>query len=367
MIQQLEELISQMPSMPEKEFAKLQHGISKLLPPETKQKQLRLLKDKCERLHRKFPHPVNKKQAALENAVNELKQPLPGIIARFNEATRRPVVAQPGSNHQCRQEDKNKAVNGWTQDTSCDSSGAIRDELTSGIRASLNKVTWSNFDVIMSTMGGQLSALSDQNMLDETQADSILAMMTRHTEYMECYGQMWSELADAFPCLRLAEKKLLGTYMLYYCQEEDLASRDRAHNPWNDDRGVALLMARRHRAALNSFLMHAMKHSTTSYLREGLSEKLAIMVHRVKVLREGGRCHCREFNSIVSDILVFMREGWEVLYREEVWPLAFQQVEEIIEHLRKQRVLGRQVELRILFQLQEMVRDVTAQGGHHTS
>lgn len=357
-IQRLKELISQVPLMSEKELVELQRGVTnKVLLPDTMRTQHCRNGDECKRIDCRFSHPADRKKAALENAVEELKRPLPGILTRFNEVTRRSAVAAATDSGRHHREHKKNAVEKWSQDIAKEKN-TIRDKLTIGICASLNKVTWKNYNVVMSTMGGQLSTLSEHSVLDEAQADKILAMMTRHTAYMECYGQMWSELADAFPSLLQAEKKLLDMYMQYNCHEFDLESRGGG--------GVALLMAIKHRAALTSFLMHAMKHSTSSHLREGLSEVMSIMVHRMKFLRQGGHCNCREFKSIMSDFLIFVREGWEVLCREEVWPLAMLEAEEIIGQLRKDRGAGRQVELRILFQLQDVLRDVTEQGGYHT-
>ena len=138
-----------------------------------------------------------------------------------------------------------------------------------------------------------------------------------------------------------------------------------------------------------------MKYSSVSVEREEVTNILKVLATRLDTLLDKGECNSLEFRAIIDDMVVFLREGWEVLYREEVWPLCTHQIDITITHLQRQRQElksyhenfnnsnnggGKKKEgrgrgdnggaqsctsSRMLFMLEDVMRDIMEQGRYH--
>ena len=241
----------------------------------------------------------------------------------------------------------------------------VQDTLRN-VRCAFNKVTWSNYDTLLAQVASLVDSLYMDGLLNTTVSSEIFTMMTDHTIYVEAYGKMWSTLAEVYPCLLPAGQKVLDTYLEYYDQfrgeECEVATADKQ---------LDNCIKKRQRIALTSFLVHSMKFSNVSLEREEVTEKMHYMVSRLNILLEKGECNGGEFGSLIDDMVVLLREGWEVLCREDVWPLCIQQMEKTIAYFtdRRQQPRGQgeqDVKLRILFVLEDVMRDIVEQGRYYS-
>jgi hypothetical protein len=207
-----------------------------------------------------------------------------------------------------------------------------------------------------------VDSLALDTLLDEHSSGKLLAMMTDHTIYVEAYGKMWSTLAEVYPCLQVPAKKLLDGYLAYY-----------SHCDHTHDSHLEACVQKRQRVALTSFLVHTMKYSAVSVEREELTCKIEFIVSRLGHLMEqedggGMDCDSGEFDALMTDLFIFVREGWEVLCREEVWPLCLQLMEKTLSLLTLQQTQAsnkKKSKTRWQFKLEEVLADIKEQGRYH--
>lgn len=371
-ILQLEELITQVPFLSDVKLEKWSSDLASMMSRE----KYRPCKDgdDCHKNDCEYSHPAEVKKKKMvemdiilgklkERAVSEL-QGRPNRLAQFDfrwTLNKAPIAT--GNKMETVLDNEGKSVKDFKdfndKATYDKVKNDIREDLFKQLCAALNKVTWTNFDLIVSQVGSLLDAMNNESILNDDEASNILAMVTKHTIYTEAYGQMWSQLTEVYPCLLTAEKKVLDGYLDCYATG-NIEIQSRYNNQ------MTSVVKSKQRAALTSFLMHTMKHSAVALEREEVTQKLEYLVDKLRILREKGQCSIKHFEDISSDLIIFMREGWEVLYREEVWPEGVRQVEATIEHLLKERENGKKANIRILYAFQDLIQDMKEQGGYHT-
>jgi hypothetical protein len=401
--QDLEKLISQVPLLSDQKLEKMRKDIAFILSREGLSREgTRPCRngDQCKLPTCCFTHPCDEKKASAEELVSQLREEAAALRhpkSKFSTAVNgsgldstkssSSSIATPDiactQQHERDEKKINERKNHEDSDSDADADEDkdehYTEELCRQIRCALNKLTWSNYNTITSQVASLVDALFVEDLLIPPTCDVLLAMVTDYTIYVEAYGKMWSALAEVYPCLLAAEKKLFDGYLAYYAHCVD----DKPETP--ADQEGALSAKKKQRTALTSFLVHTMKYSSVSVEREEVTEKMQFLVTRLDNILLVGKnsSNCGEFNALLSDLVVFVREGWEVLHREEVWPLCIQQIEKIIGHLQMQRraeqegttsrgttsppaAAREKCSMRSLFVLEEVLGDIKDQGAYHT-
>lgn len=384
-IQDLEKLSVAVPSLSDHQLEKLRKGIatlsSILLSKDYKKNASEQSPcrrgDKCKKPRCCFSHPhEDKKKKSMEQLLIQMQDeakelryttssnrksdsvPTP-TLTFFSPETKNATTKGPG-----REEEEERVL-----------------ETLRNIRCALNKVTWSNYDTLLAQVASLVDSLFVGGLLNDPVSAALLKMMTDHTIYTEAYGKMWSSLTEVYPCLLTAGQTFLDGYSEYYdrCRGEVV---DDGEDIDNAEKQFVNYTKKKQRFALTSFLVHTMKYSSVSLEREAVTEKMHFMVSRLAILLTNDDFNGKEFEALIDDMVVFLREGWEVLYREEVWPLCVRQVEKTIARMihfkegrqrhkeSKGRVdinIANDCNLRILYMLEDVMKDIIEQGRYHTS
>lgn len=224
-------------------------------------------------------------------------------------------------------------------------------------QAALNKVLWSNYENIMTEIASQVDAMYFDGLLNDDVCSALVEMFSKQVIHTEIYAIIWTSLTAVYPCLVEAEKKVLDTYLDIY--EYDFVS----HSSLSADNSGM----KKQREGLTSFLLFTMKHSSSSMTRVEMTEKFEFLVTRLATLCSMNKLEGQELEIVVDDILVFVRNGWEILYREEIWPLSIETMELLKSSMKKQKGTGKFPNSRLYFQLEDTLKDIVDQGRHHTS
>ena len=180
-------------------------------------------------------------------------------------------------------------------------------------------------------------------------------MITDHTIYVAAYGKMWSALSEVYPGLLHASKNIMNNYLSIYDEV--------SNQPFE------LPQFKVKRSALTKFIVHSMNFSSFAMERESIIEILEAMLGRMELLLEYDM-HIvkgdRDFDLVICDFALFLREGWEVLCREEVWPECIQFIEKTLLQFKHDRNRGFAVNRRILIMLEDLLHNINAQGTYHS-
>jgi hypothetical protein len=242
-------------------------------------------------------------------------------------------------------------------DKSCDD---VTDILRR-IQGAINKVAWSNFDTLMDEITSLVNELSVNNVLSQNSC-VILKMITNQVIHSEAYAKIWTALTEIYPVLLTAEKTLLDKYMDFYdCN--DIGNITLLDPEIDFDRAMRI----RRRDALTTFLLYTMKHSASSLAREKMTRELQRILSRIGIMVEKGICDGSQFDGLIRDLLLFVRKGWEVLYREEVWPICITAIEKLIAFLRSRVNSGIVVSKKYILDLRDALKEIIDQGRYHTS
>lgn len=359
-VQDLEKLSRGVALLSDAQLDKLMKDIAILLPGDRRDRRPVPCRydNLCKKADCRFSHPQREKKASMQHLLTQMRDEanklkysqseyLTAVHPSAPPLTRTPAPETIPLKESNRKEDM-----------------ANRDKVSDTlhqVRSVLNKVTWSNYDTLLSQLASLVDSLFVTDLLDDSVSAALLTMMTDYTIYVEAYGKMWSTLTEIYPCLLTAEQNILNSYLEYY---DHCVGNDKEKSV-NRNEDISTCIKKRQRSALTSFLVHSMKYSSVSTEREEITEKINFLVRRLDTLQDKGVCNGEEFTALIDDMLVFLREGWEVLYREEVWPLCIQQIEKTIAFFKHQRTVGGVVPLRLLFALEGLMKDIVEHGRYH--
>ena len=340
--QTLQELIIQLPSMDDFILENLEQHLGTVMRDSRKNR-------------RKAPERAKTADLKLEKM-----QSAQNVLARMEQEARelRKPISEKRQGSSCPSKCPSKSTSRKNTDV-LDTRQDKAANILRNIQASLNKMAWSNYDKIVDQIVTSINELSVHGLLSN-HSDTILTMITNQVIHSEAYGKMWASLTDIFPKLLVAEKKVLDKYMDYYDNDHTFIV---VSNPRTC---LERSTKKRQHSALTSFLLHAMKHSCGSMTRVEMAAKLGLLLARVNDLVQRNECASDIFDDLVDDMLIFTREGWEVLYREEVWPACIQVIERLTAHWELQRNLNQKVKMKTMFQLRDMLKDIIDQGRYYT-